>query len=441
MYSTNASLEQLVDWEGGRISGQLFVDEGIHAQEAERLFLRNWLYLAHESQLQRAGDFVSTFMGADPVLVVRQADGSIRAMLNACRHRGMGVCRADSGNARTFTCPFHGWSYDSGGSLLNVPLSDSAYHGELDTGKGGLVQVPRVEAYKGLVFGAFDTDVPPLLEHLGEMAWYLDCLLDRREGGTELIGGVHKIRMRGNWKFVSEQFAGDNYHAAFAHASAPSSWADPANPQPQRFAATMTAEGRQFTCRQGHGTAGFFLGRRALTGSLRTMGHDHQIVADYYEATNDEVADRLGAERSRGPSSTAGCVFPNLVYLAAVFGNSTLGVVHPKGPNHFEFWRWGIVDVAAPPEVKAAMTRCLQVWPFALADSDDGESWSGIQTALSGPMVRRQMYNYQMGVGHDGADPTFPGVINPQPLGEGPQRAFYRRWLEFMTSEEWPRIL
>lgn len=439
MSDLDTSLADLVDWRAGRISGRVFADEDIYAREGERLFLRSWLYLAHESQLRATGDFVTTYVGADPVVVVRQADGSIRAMLNACRHRGMKVCRVDAGHANRFTCPFHGWSYDPAGTLVHVPLADSAYHGELDTSAWGLVAMPRVASYKGLVFGCFDPDVAPLLEYLGEMAWYLDCLLDRREGGTEVLGGVHKIRMRGNWKLVAEQFAGDNYHASFAHLSAPAAWAD-ADAPPPRFAASMRAEGRQFSCREGHGTAGFFLGSRALTAALRTMSDDHRIVADYYDATDAEVAHRLGAERARGPSSTAGCVFPNLVYLAAVFGNSTLGVVHPKGPDRFELWRWGVVDVAAPPEVKAAMRRCLQVWPLGLADADDGESWSGIQEAMAGPMVRRQSYNYQMGLGHAGPDDVYPGVITAQPLGDEPQRAFYRRWLEFMTSDEWPRL-
>ena len=117
---------------------------------------------------------------------------------------------------------------------------------------------------------------------------------------------------------------------------------------------------------------------------------------------------------------------------------SSIGVCHPRGVDHFEFWRWGLVDTAAPAEVKAAMSRCLHVWPFALADADDGENWSGVQTALRGPMVRRMMLNYRMGLGHEGPDDVYPGVVTDQPIGEGPQRAFYRRWLEYMTSDDWP---
>ena len=85
------------------------------------------------------------------------------------------------------------------------PNLESGYHGQLDKSQWGLVAVPRVESYKGLIFGCFAPDAPSLLDYLGEMAWYLDCLLDRREGGTEVIGGVHKMRTRGNWKLAAEQ--------------------------------------------------------------------------------------------------------------------------------------------------------------------------------------------------------------------------------------------
>jgi phenylpropionate dioxygenase-like ring-hydroxylating dioxygenase large terminal subunit len=71
-------------------------------------------------------------------------------MMNQCRHRGMKVCHADSGNTRAFTCPYHGWAYGVDGGCRSVPLEKEAYRGKLDKSKWGLVKVPRVETYKGL---------------------------------------------------------------------------------------------------------------------------------------------------------------------------------------------------------------------------------------------------------------------------------------------------
>ena len=164
------SLEQMVDWEHGLITGRIFTDDEIYKQEAEKLFTRAWIYLAHEDQLKNYGDFLTTYIGADRILVVRQRDGSIKALLNACRHRGMTVCRADLGNAKSFLCSFHGWTYDSAGNLISAPNLDSGYHGQLDKSQWGLVAVPRVETYKGLIFGCFAPDASSLLNYLGGKA-------------------------------------------------------------------------------------------------------------------------------------------------------------------------------------------------------------------------------------------------------------------------------
>lgn len=77
-----------------------------------------------------------------------------------------------------------------------------------------------MESYKGLIFGNWDTSAPGLRDYLGDIAWYLDGMLDRREGGTEIVGGVQKWVINCNWKFPAEQFASDQYHALFSHASA-----------------------------------------------------------------------------------------------------------------------------------------------------------------------------------------------------------------------------
>ena len=437
------SLEQMVDWERGLIAGRIFADDEIYQEEAEKLFLRGWIFLAHEGQLRNYGDFLSTYIGADRILVVRQRDGSIKALLNACRHRETSICRADAGNAKSFACPFHGWTYDTAGNLISAPNLESGYHGELDKSQWGLVAVPRVESYKGLIFGCFAPDAPSLLDYLGEMAWYLDSLLDRREGGTEIIGGVHKMRIRGNWKLAAEQFAGDNYHAIMTHASLATAWADPETTRSLGgFSKLMALPGRQFSSRQGHGMAGFLVKSSSLPSFAgnRSISEDQGIVADYYKSTRDEVANRLGTERAHRPTDGAGLVFPNFTFLAMVLGSSTIGVLQPKGPHQFEHWRWCIVDKTAPKAVKDAMVRCLHVWPIGLADADDGENWGAIQSSLGGPLVQRLKFNYQMGMGAEGRDPVYPGTLNPNMIGEFPQRRFYRRWLEYMTSESWPSV-
>src|ERR1700680_3022752 len=145
---TNEEIHSYVDYEHGLISPHVFSSQEIYDLELERLFGRCWLFLAHESQIPKPGDFFSTYMGADPVLVVRQQDGTIGAFLNFCRHRGMRVSRADEGNVKAFTCTYHGWSYDISGKLANVPNLEDAYHNELNLPEWGLGKVTRIDSYK-----------------------------------------------------------------------------------------------------------------------------------------------------------------------------------------------------------------------------------------------------------------------------------------------------
>ncbi len=155
------NLDRICDMEEGRLSGKVFWDPAIYEQELEKIFARCWLFVAHESQLPKSGDYLTTSMGEDEVLVVRQKDASIKVFLNACPHRGNKVCFAEAGNARGFICNYHGWSFGAdGGRLMGMHESKCYEESQFDKSRHGLREA-RVASYKGLIFATFASDAPP----------------------------------------------------------------------------------------------------------------------------------------------------------------------------------------------------------------------------------------------------------------------------------------
>src|SRR6516164_3973127 len=126
------ALKSLVDVERGIISREIFVSDEIYRQELKRVFARAWLFIGHESQIPKPGDYLTSSMGEESVILCRDRAGRVRVFLNSCRHRGMKVCRYDEGNTPLFTCPYHGWSYGTDGKLVGVPYFREAYHESLD---------------------------------------------------------------------------------------------------------------------------------------------------------------------------------------------------------------------------------------------------------------------------------------------------------------------
>jgi len=419
-----AEMIRLVDSDNGLVSRRIFIEPEIYEQELERIFARCWLFLCHESQIPRPGDFLTTYMGEDPVLVVRDSDGRARAFLNVCRHRGNRLCRADTGNAASFTCAYHGWTYRNDGRLVGVPHLREFYRGELDRENWGLVPVAQLDAYKGLLFATFDAQAPPLREYLGEMTWYLDTFFDRREGGIEVVG-THKWVMPCNWKFPAENFGGDSYHVQWTHLSAI-----------QTAFSTGVAT------------------KPDSTGSMVSPGNGHILICvgpndvgdppmpeilAYEKEIRPEVEQRLGA-RAKLINPIVGTMFPNFSMLRAT--SRSFRVWHPRGPDKTEVWSWIFADKAAPPHVKEAI-RLAGVRGFSPSgtfEQDDMDNWQECTRTCRGVVARRMELNNQMGLGHERFDEGLQATASDLRISESNHRHFYRRWARLMDAESWAEI-
>lgn len=412
-------VRSLVDVEQGLINRRIFIEPAIYEQELERIFAHCWLFLCHDSQIPNPGDFFTTYMGEDPVVVVRDSTGQIRAFLNVCRHRGNRVCRAESGNAMTFTCSYHGWSYSNDGQLIGVPDLKEAYYQELDMAQWGLVPVAQLDIYKGLVFATFDPDAPPLLDELGETAWYLDTFFDRREGGVEVVGAVHKWRVPTNWKFPAENFAGDSDHIGWTHLSAIRVGMRPTSQRKRDPRGALISPGN------GHGIVTI------------APGYDSDPpmpeIQAYEKAIEPEVRQRLGARWDQ-VFPVVGNIFPNFALLRIV--GRSFRVWHPCGPDQIEIWSWTFVDKAAPPEVKEAfrLATIRSFSPSGLYEQDDMENWKHCTRTCRGVVTQRHPLNYQMGLGHEHFDDAASAWSSDFRISESNHRRFYQRWLQLMAT-------
>ena len=257
------------------------------------------------------------------------------------------------------------------------------------------------------------------------MTWYLDAFFDRREGGIEVIGGVHKWVVPCNWKFPAENFAGDAHHVPWSHLAAINVGVSP----------STTA-------------------RQSWKGRIISPGHGHCIIAlgpedaaefpipeilAYEEAIRPEIERRLGP-RIGLINPIVGTVFPNFSLLRAA--SHTFRVWHPKGPDKIEIWSWVYVDKAAPPEIKNTfrLASLRSFSPSGTFEQDDMDNWQECTQTCRGVVSRRYDVNTQMGLTHERFDEDLMAWASDFRLSEGNHRHFYRRWAQLMTAENWAQV-
>ena len=425
-------ISQYVDLDEATQSKRLFWDEEIYEQELDRIFARCWLFLTHESLIPKYGDFVTTTMAEDPVIVCRQKDGNIRAFVNSCTHRGNQVCHAESGNRKAFVCNYHGWTYGTDGALVDVPL-EARCHVKVDKAEQGL-PVIRVESYRGFVYGCFDQAAPGLAEYLGDFAWYLDTWMDGAGGGMELQGPPMKSTLNCNWKVPAENFVGDAYHVGWTHSAALRVLGGEL-----AGLAGNTAEmpyddlGLQVTTRFGHGF-----------GYIEKAGSSIHYRREAYDAFLAEhkpkVIEKLGLARGQLYDGHWNCTtFPNNSFL---YGTNTFKVWHPRGPHEIEVHTWTMVH----KDMDEATKRQLQqqsnftFGTAGLLEADDGENMAQCTHSNRGRQTRKGTMVSRMGLHNEGPHPEYPGIVGSSFIGETSYRGFYRFYQEIMGAEHWADV-
>ncbi|MFT6624889.1 MAG: biphenyl 2,3-dioxygenase alpha subunit [Cycloclasticus sp.] len=431
---SNEQIKQLVSDENGVLDARIYSDEALYQLELERVFARSWLLLGHDSHIKETGDFLNTYMGEDPVIAVRQKDGSIRVFLNQCRHRGMKLSRDDAGNAKAFVCTYHGWAYDIAGKLIDVPFEKEGHCDRLDKSEWNPLQA-RVATYRGLIFANWDPEAPELDDYLSDSKPYIDTMFNRTPAGTEAIGGIQKWIIPANWKFAAEQFCSDMYHAAtMSHLSGITAGL-PEGVGLQDI--KIPTNGYQYRAKWGgHGT-GYYVDEPGLLAAI--MGPkitEYMTDSPQAKAASEHLGSDMFGQRMLGQHMT---VFPTCSFLPGI---NTIRTWHPRGPNEIEVWAFIVVDADAPDDIKEEF-RKQNIRTFSAGgvfEQDDGENWVEVQKVFKGIKARKTKLNVQMGLGSSATDnPDFPGRISDV-YSEDAARGMYQHWLRMMTEPSWDTL-
>jgi phenylpropionate dioxygenase-like ring-hydroxylating dioxygenase large terminal subunit len=423
--------QNLVNTSDGEIERLIFSDPDFYKEEQEKIFTRSWLYIGHESQIQKKGDFFLSKMGEESVIVTRDKREKIRVMLNSCRHRGMKVCRYDEGNTNRFYCPYHAWTYSSEGDLVGVHAQDEAYTQPFDHSQWGLVQVAKIATLRGTIWATWDPEAPSLDEFLGTAKRTLEVAfgpLDGGDGEIELFGGIQKWTIQSNWKLVAENGSGDVLHGP-SHASV-----DLASIAPSGKAGRKDELGEKVlgSHPEGHG----FIYNKWPMDRERNDYQRSPIVNAWFKEKWRLRVERMGENASVWPR--LGAVFPNMSFHS----NQPRSIImaHPVGPDKTELWRVYYVDKDTPLEVRAWLRQYYLSYsgPAGMTEQDDMENWQYATKGSMGTIARRHPFHYKAGIERGGPDPLIPGVVTQNPYQtEQNARGILRRWAQFMDAGSW----
>jgi phenylpropionate dioxygenase-like ring-hydroxylating dioxygenase large terminal subunit len=420
-----------------RVHRSVYADPAIFDLEMERIFGRAWLVLGHESQVKNEGDYFTTRMGREPVVVVRKNNSEICVLVNRCAHRGSMVCAEGRGNTDRFVCPYHGWSYDRAGTLQAVPFS-AGY--EKDKLPKGLKAVPRVSRYRGFIFASLAESGPSLEEFLGPAKASFDDFVDRAPGGElEVAGGVFKHAYNGNWKLMIENHL-DGAHPAWVHASSVAvarNAPDPGKPGEEHYSDIAVRQMRQngapdavweaigmWTTPRGHGYMGdYHDDSRLVTG----LGNP---VFDLYRRKLIQEKGEAEADRILRVTLWNTIVYPNCSFMSQF---RQLRIIHPVAVERSVVYTYSFRMKGAPAPMFRDTVAFANVvngtgsWVL----TDDLEVYERIQRGLSSGAVD---WVY-IGRGH-GRDVEEPDGTRRGATGTSEVfiRAQMRAWLDYMSA-------
>ncbi|MPY92705.1 MAG: Rieske 2Fe-2S domain-containing protein [Acidimicrobiia bacterium] len=403
---------------------RIYTDAAVFEAEMAQIFGRVWVYVGHESEVRQPGDYKTSWVGRQPVIVSRDEDHRLHVLFNRCTHRAATICQERAGTANYFRCGYHGWTFRNDGTLIGPTFGSGYAEEDFSAADFTLGRAARVDSYRGFIFASLSPEGPSLRHHLGNAAPYIDLLADLAPAGELTLGdpGQHHYGYAGNWKLQSENGV-DGYHPNFVH---------------QAFleGASRSGAAMQLFGQRSPGTAVDLGNGHALLDIRPILADVHEKVlrstADG-EALFARLADRLGGDRAREVVRCNGAqgfnllVFPNLLII-----QMQVRVVHPRRVDLTEVDLYPALLDGAPESVNAARLRTHESFygPAGGGAPGDLEMFRRVQDGLQVESV--EWLQLLRGLRRTELGPA--GELVGHITDEHPQRAFYRRWAEEMRA-------
>ena len=399
-----------------RVNRRAFTEAAVLETERREIFDRCWLYAGHASEIAKPGDFVTRQVGGRPIILVRDAAGVPRALLNTCPHRGNIVCRERAGSTRRFMCFYHAWAFDLEGGLIGVP-DETAYTAAFERSALGLKPVPRFENYRGMLFVNFDAAAEDLASYLGNAREYLDYMLDFGGEDVEIVAGSQAYSMKANWKLLIENSI-DGYHALSTH---------------QRYfmqylsdigadAAAWTGPARQW----GIGLA--LGGGHSLIENPQRPTPIMMRAKPELDRIRARLVDKFGPERAHriADFNRNLFIFPNLILIS---NWHTIRTWYPLAPDYIEIDAWAALPRDDSPELRQKRFENFISFlgPAGFGTPDDVSALEGCQRGFA---AQRELGWSDISRGMGKEQPTSQDELQ--------MRAFWRRWNALMQGDRSP---
>ena len=406
--------------------------DAIHRAEIERIFNRSWLFVGHESEVPERGDFVRRTVGRRPLFIVRsRTTGEVRVFANSCTHRGATICRRDRGNAKTFQCFYHAWTFDSDGALIGVP-DEETFGPTFDKSKFGLVTVPRMESYRGMIFVSYDPDIEDLVDYLAGAREYIDAMMDAAEvaaafvadgngngkaadawsGPLQVLNGTHQYGIKANWKLLVEN-SFDGYHLGPTHATYFQFLKDQ-NVEVSPSTGSMKLLGNGHAVIEYTGSWG-----RPIARWAEQFGESSRAQLDALRA---KIVDELGDTGYRMAELNRNLfIYPNLFVMD---NNATaLRVIEPTAVDYMDVAQYELAPRVEDPTVRKVRLESYVTFagPGGLATPDDVEALESCQQGASSGVEWSLLSR-----GYFSEEPPMSGELQ--------MRVFWRRWQQQLLT-------